>query len=180
MLNGTAEPQALQRLVGMPFPSVVLRGAVGGSVVPGHADVPWVLYLYPGSDTSEAHGSDTPLADAQPHRGFRDLHKDLAACHHTVIGVSSQPLEKRRRAIGAHRLTHQLASDGPLQLADQLSLPTFKVGGLRFYQRLTLVVANGVIVLLLYPVLVPGRNAAEVLAWLKTQHRPGIHMNKES
>jgi peroxiredoxin len=164
--NGIMEPYALvQRLVGMTFPAVKLRGADGGSVVPGRADASWVVYLFPGSETSEAHGRDTPLADAQQHQGFRDLHEDLAASRY--LGVSSQPLEDQRQAITAHRLTHQLASDGPLQLADQLDLPVFRVGAQRYYQRLTLVVARGAIRHVVYPVAVPGRNAAEVAALLR-------------
>lgn len=169
-LNGTVEPQELMhRLIGMPVPAFTLHNTEGDSIPLGGVDVSLVIYLYPGSATSDGHGSDTPLADAEQHRGFRDLHDDLVACRFATVGVSSQPVEKQQEAIAVNRLEHQLASDESLWFADLLTLPTFRLGGERFYQRLTLVVAHGVILHVFYPVMVPGRNAAEVAAQLRSR-----------
>lgn len=165
-MNGTVEPQELvNRLIGMPV-GVTLHNTEGYAICLG-ADVSFVIYVYPGSDTSDAHGSDTPLADAEQHRGFREVHDDLVACRFVTVGVSSQPVEKQQEVIAVSRLPHQLASDESLQLADLLLLPTFLLRGKRRYKRLTLVIVHGVILHVFYPVIVPGRHAAEVAAWLR-------------
>jgi peroxiredoxin len=122
-----------------------------------------VAYLFPGSTSSPDHGADTPLADAEEHRSFRDLHERLAALELIVVGVSSQPEEKLREAIAANRLCQPLASDPTLRLAERLKLPTFPAGGQRVYERLTLLIIAGRITEVFYPVPTPGRHAEEVL-----------------
>ena len=47
-----------------------------------------------------------------------------------------------------------------------LELPTFTVAGVTVYKRVTLVMRDGVIARVFYPVFPPDRNAADVLAWL--------------
>ena len=54
-----------------------------------------------------------------------------------------------------------------MQLRDALDLPTFEIAGLTLYKRLALVVEQGVIAKVFYPVFPPDRNAADVLAWLR-------------
>ncbi len=57
-----------------------------------------------------------------------------------------------------------------------LSLPTFELAGTRFVKRITLIVRDGVIEKVFYPVFPPDRNA-EVVDWLRDalsqQKRPG-------
>jgi peroxiredoxin len=48
-----------------------------------------------------------------------------------------------------------------------LRLPTFRINGLELYKRLTLIVDRGKIEKVFYPVFPPGKNAEEVLNWLK-------------
>jgi peroxiredoxin (alkyl hydroperoxide reductase subunit C) len=61
-------------------------------------------------------------------------------------------------------------SDSDLQLRDALGLPTFEIAGLTLYSRLALIVEQGTITKVFYPVFPPDRNAADVLAWLR-EHR---------
>ncbi len=169
-LSGTIEAHQLRhRLIGMRSPPLTLASAGGERIRLGD-DASLVAYIYPGSDTSDQHGSDTPLADSEEHRGFRDLHEVFTALHLTIVGVSSQPAKKLRDAITSNRLAQQLASDPTLRLAELLNLPTFRVRGERFYQRLTIVVVRGKITQVYYPVTIPGRHAAEVLAGLQVTH----------
>jgi hypothetical protein len=107
-----------------------------------------------------------PRADSEEHRGFRDLHDDFAAQRLTIIGVSSQPAEELQEAITANGLPQQLAADPTLRFAELLNLPTFRVCGERFYHQLTIVVTRGKSIQVYYPVTIPGRHAAEVLARL--------------
>lgn len=167
--SGGVEPNELvSRLTGAAIPHVELD-FVGAS----HAtcldalDTSLVIYFYPGCLTSGGYESDTPLVDAEQHRGFRELRDDFDARHFTVVGVSSQPTKKQEETITANRLPHQLARDGALQLADALGLPTFRLGAERFFQRLTLVVMRGIIWQVFFPVVAPGRHAAEVAARLR-------------
>lgn len=166
--SGAIEAHQLRhRLIGMNVPPFVLASASGEQIRLGEDDASLVAYIYPGADTSDQHGSDTPLADSEEHRGFRDLHDVFAALHLGIIGVSSQPAEKLREAITANRLPQQLVSDPTLRLADLLNLPTFGVRDVRFYHRLTIVVVGREITQVYYPVRIPGRHAAEVLARLQ-------------
>ncbi len=57
-----------------------------------------------------------------------------------------------------------------LILAEALSLPTFEVEGLRLLRRLTLIVADGQIQKVFYPVFPPDKNAEEVVQWLSAAH----------
>lgn len=122
-----------------------------------------VAYLFPGSTSSPEHGADTPLADAEEHRSFRDLHERMASLGLIVVGVSSQPAAKLREAIIANDLPQPLASDPTLRLDELLRLPTFHLGGEQLYERLTLLIVAGKITRVFYPVPSPGRHASEVL-----------------
>jgi peroxiredoxin len=166
LANGTVEPQELtHRLIGMPV-GITLHNTDGEPICLA-VDASFVVYIYPGSDISDTHGSDTPLADAEQHRGFRDLHDDLIAHRFATIGVSSQSVEKQQEMIAVNRLPQQLACDESLRLADLLVLPTFLLHGKRRFKRVTLVIVHGVIVHVFYPITFPGRHAAEVAAWLR-------------
>jgi peroxiredoxin len=47
-----------------------------------------------------------------------------------------------------------------------MRLPTFKVQSMRLIKRLTLIIREGVIAHVFYPVFPPDRNAQEVVDWL--------------
>jgi len=123
-----------------------------------------VVYLFPGSATSPIHGHDTPLADAEEHRAFRDLHERMTDLGLIVVGVSTQPEQKLTEAIAANRLPQPLASDPTFRLGDLLRLPEFRFGADRLYDRLTMLIIAGKITHIFYPVPAPGRHAEEVLA----------------
>ncbi len=65
-------------------------------------------------------------------------------------------------------LQFQLLSDSELLLKDSLQLPTFSISGMQLYKRLTMIVDQGRIENVFYPVFPPDRNADEVLAWLRS------------
>jgi len=47
-----------------------------------------------------------------------------------------------------------------------LGLPTFEVAGMTLIKRLTLIVRDGLIEKVFYPVFPPDQNAGQVLSWL--------------
>jgi peroxiredoxin len=59
-----------------------------------------------------------------------------------------------------------MLSDESFTLTRALRLPTFDAGGRTLLRRLTMVVRDGVVEKVFYPVFPPDRHAAEVLAWL--------------
>jgi peroxiredoxin (alkyl hydroperoxide reductase subunit C) len=64
-------------------------------------------------------------------------------------------------------LPFPVLSDEKLKLARALDLPTMQVAGLTLFKRLALIVDDGRISHVFYPVFPPDRNAIDVLAWLK-------------
>lgn len=63
-------------------------------------------------------------------------------------------------------LPFELLSDERFALIHALRLPSFELGGMRFVQRTTLILHDGTIEKVFYPVFPPDRNAADVVAWL--------------
>jgi peroxiredoxin len=51
-------------------------------------------------------------------------------------------------------------------VADALDLPTFTADGRRLYKRQTLIVSNGRIEHVFYPIFPPDQHAQQVLDWL--------------
>ncbi|MGE5857340.1 MAG: peroxiredoxin, partial [Solirubrobacterales bacterium] len=99
---------------------------------------------------------------------FRDLHGEFADRDVRVIGLSAQSTEDQLEFAERVHLQFPLLSDPSLELAAALGLPTFEVAGMTLYKRVTLVVRDGEVVKVFYPVFPPDRNASEVLAWLES------------
>ena len=99
---------------------------------------------------------------------FRDLHKVLIEAGATrVFGLSTQDGAYQREAAERLHLPFPLLSDEKLALTEALRLPTMQVAGLTLIKRLALVIDDGHITKVFYPVFPPDRNAGDVLAWLQ-------------
>jgi len=98
--------------------------------------------------------------------GFRDHFSELAELGAGVFGLSSQDTEYQAEAAERLELPFPILSDSAFALDAALSLPTFEMNGKRLYRRLTMVVSNGDIEHVFYPIFPPDAHAAEVLAWL--------------
>ncbi|MEP6853548.1 MAG: peroxiredoxin, partial [bacterium] len=96
----------------------------------------------------------------------RDLHSEFTAAGAGTVGLSTQDTEYQREAVERLHLPYPLLSDERLELARAMKLPTFKAGGHELLRRLTMVVRNGVIERVWYPVFPPDAHAAEVLQWV--------------
>ncbi len=99
---------------------------------------------------------------------FRDLFADLnAAGVAHVFGLSTQDSAYQHEAATRLHLPFAVLSDERLELARGLKLPTISVAGQTMLKRLALVIDDGRITRVWYPVFPPDRNAADVLAWLR-------------
>ena len=160
---------ACDHLPGMRIPPLALPSTSGERVdlssLPGRT----VLYCYPRTGKP---GEDLPLGwDEIPGaRGctpqscaFRDHHAELRALGTRVFGLGTQDTQYQREVIERLHLPFELLSDDSLAFTRASGLPTFEVEGMVLIKRLTLVVVDGYIERVFYPIFPPGKNAAEVV-----------------
>jgi peroxiredoxin len=83
-----------------------------------------------------------------------------------VYGLSTQPTDYQHEVAERLHLPFALLSDAALRLTNALRLPTFEVDGMTLIKRLTLIINDGRIEHVFYPVFPPDANAGDVLAWL--------------
>jgi peroxiredoxin len=98
---------------------------------------------------------------------FRDHHAELMALGVTVFGLSTQTSAYQQEAVERLHLPFELLSDAELELTTALRLPTFEVDGMTLIRRLTLVISDGRIEHVFYPVPEPAQNAEDVLRRLR-------------
>jgi len=85
-----------------------------------------------------------------------------------VYGLSTQDTAYQREAAERLHLPFPLLSDAELDFARNLHLPLFMTSGMTLLKRMALVIDDGKIVKAFYPVFPPDKNAAEVVAWLRS------------
>ena len=69
-------------------------------------------------------------------------------------------------AVERLHLPFELLSDQNLALAKALSLPTFSAAGMLLIKRVTLILKDGKVEKVFYPVFPPDKNAEDVICWL--------------
>ena len=165
---------ACDHLPGMRVPSVVLPSTAGRMVNLAELTAPrTVIYCYPrtgvpgeplpeGWDMIPGARGCTPQAC-----DFRDHHRELADLSADVFGLSTQTTEYQKEMTERLHLPFEVLSDAEFRFCDALRLPTFEVKGMRLVKRLTLIIRNGVIETILYPVFPPNESAVQVIRWLK-------------
>ena len=165
---------AADHLPGMRVPHIELPSTGGGDVAldglgPGRA----VLYVYPmtgqpGVDLPEGWNAIPGARGCTPEAcGFRDHFAELrSAGAATVYGLSSQTTAYQAELAKRLELPFEILSDSEHELARALDLPTFTAGSEQLYKRLTLIITDGRIEHVFYPIFPPDEHAAEVLAWL--------------
>jgi peroxiredoxin len=168
---------ACDHLLGMELPSVRLTSTGGGLVDLAELRGKTVLYCYP----------RTGRPDQEPPRGwneipgargctpqscaFRDHYQELRALGAPVFGLSTQGTEYQKEAVERLHLLFELLSDSELAFARALRLPTFRVDTMTLIRRLTLIIRDGLIEKVVYPVFPPDKNAGEVVEWLSRNPR---------
>jgi peroxiredoxin len=167
---------AAAHLAGMKLPDLSLRATSGGAVNLSKLDGRTVLYIYPRTGVP---GVDLPPGwDAIPGArgctpqscGFRDHFAELKMLGiSSVFGLSTQDSNYQREAAERLHLPFPILSDADLVFARALKLPTFATDGMTLLKRMALVIADGTIVKAFYPVFPPDKNAADVIAWLRSQ-----------
>ena len=174
--SGLPEPHddgACAHLRGMRLPPMQLA-ATDGSTVDLSALRGWyVVYAYPrtGRPDEESPAGWDAIPGARgctPQTcGFRDHHSELRELGiDEVFGLSTQDTTYQQELVDRLHLPFRILSDHKLELQRALSLPTFEVEGMTLIKRLTLVVHDGVIDHVFYPVFPPDTSAPTVIHWL--------------
>jgi peroxiredoxin len=167
---------AARHLVGAHIPSVPLQGTDGTTVDLASLTGRTIVYAYPRTGVPGVENPDG--WDAIPGaRGcspqscaFRDHFADLRAAGVAhVYGLSAQTNDYQREAAQRLALPFPLLSDERLTFAHALNMPTFEAAGMTLFKRCTLVIDDGTITHVFYPVFPPDRNAEDVLAWLRSE-----------
>ncbi len=164
---------ACDHLAGMHLPSLTLAATSGEAVNLGTMSGTIVVYFYPmigrpdspplvgWNEIPGARGC-TPQSCA-----FRDQHTALLHFTDHIFGASAQPLADQQEAQQRLGLPFVLLNDSDFALTKALRLPTFEYQGRQLIKRLTLIVVDGIIRKVFYPVFPPDKNAEEVIAWFK-------------
>ena len=164
---------ACDHLTGMRLPSISLPSTAGHTVnlasLPGRT----VVYLYPRTgrpDKDPPQGwNEIPGArGCTPEScAFRDHNAELEHLGARVFGLSTQGPDYQREAVERLHLPFDLLSDDRFEFIKALSLPTFEIDGMTFVKRITLILRDGAIEKVFYPVFPPDKNAEEVANWLE-------------
>jgi len=167
---------ATRHLLGITLPSIPLQATNGTMVslaaLPGRT----VVYAYPRTGQP---GVENPAGwDMIPGaRGcspqscsFRDHFaalRQLGVDH--LYGLSTQDSAYQSEAGERFHLPFPLLSDEHLELTRASNLPTFEAGGMTLLKRFTLVIDDGKVTHVFYPVFPPDQSASDVVAWLSAE-----------
>jgi peroxiredoxin len=171
-----ADDGAADHLLGLAMPHLSLPSTAGRTVDLADAQGPTtVVYCYPMTGVPGRHlpGGWDSIPGARgctPQTcGFRDRYSTFVDRGARVFGLSTQSTEYQREMATRLQLPFEILSDDRFALCDALCLPTFEVEGVRLLKRLTLIVEQGRIEHVFYPVFPPNESADEVLRWLKNR-----------
>ncbi|AVT76791.1 peroxiredoxin [Rhodopseudomonas palustris] len=170
---------AAAHLAGAAIPSVALPATDGGSVTLSSLPGRTALFVYPRTgvpgqislvddwDMIPGARGCTPQTCS-----FRDLFAELkAAGADAVFGLSTQSTAYQTEMATRLHLPFAVLSDESLALTRALNLPTMQVAGMTLLKRMALIIDDGRISHVFYPVFPPDRNASDVLEWLKGNRR---------
>ena len=169
---------ACDHLPRLRLPSIPLPATDGTTIDLATLAGRTVVYCYPrtgrpdqelpaGWDAIPGARGCTPQSCA-----YRDHHAELAALGARVFGLSTQDTAYQREAVERLHLPFPLLSDADLSFARALALPTFEVPAApklgTLIKRLTLILADGRVEHVLYPVFPSDADAGQVIAYLTT------------
>jgi peroxiredoxin len=166
---------AADHLTGMAVPDIALLATDGRQINLATLRGRTVVYIYPRTGVPGVNNPDgwdqipgargcTPQSCS-----FRDHYGELKALGVAqLFGLSTQDTAYQREAAERLHLPFPILSDEKLALGRALRLPTFTAGGMTLFKRMALVIDDGKIAKVFYPVFPPDKNAADVIDWLKT------------
>jgi len=160
-------------LMGMRLPSVALMATDGSQIDLSSLRGRTVVYIYPrtgvpGQALPEGWDAIPGARGCTPQScSFRDHFAELKRLGVAQLyGLSTQDTDFQKEAVERLHLPFAILSDVGLKLAQAIKLPTFTVTGMTLLKRMALVIEDGVVAKVFYPVFPPDKNAEEVIVWL--------------
>ena len=167
---------AANHLAGMKLPDIALAATDGSQVNLSKLKGRTVVYIYPrtgvpGVDTLPGWDQIPGARGCTPQScSFRDHFDELKRLGVAQLyGLSTQNTAYQKEAATRLHLPFAILSDEKLAFAKALKLPTFTTAGMTLLKRMALVIDDGVIAKVFYPVFPPDKNAGEVIAWLQSK-----------
>ncbi|HTC65065.1 MAG TPA: peroxiredoxin [Candidatus Saccharimonadales bacterium] len=167
---------AASHLTGLKLPPKSLRATDGTAVDLSRLLGRTIVYAYPrtgkpGIENPEGWDQIPGARGCTPQScSFRDNFAEFKSLGiDFIFGLSTQSTVYQLEVAQRIHLPFPILSDERLELASSIRLPTFETSGMKLLKRLTLVIENGVIQHVFYPVFPPDQDAANVIAWLKTK-----------
>jgi peroxiredoxin len=169
---------AARHLTGLALPDVTLAATDGSQVNLSRLSGRTVVYIYPrtgrpGQAMPTGWNAIPGARGCTPQScSFRDHFDELKSLGvRQLYGLSTQDSDYHREVVERLHLPFAILSDAGFALQRALRLPTFEVDGMVLLKRMALVIDDGTIVKVFYPVFPPDRSAAEVLAWLRANNK---------
>ena len=164
---------ACDHLPGSTVPDVQLATTTGELVSLATLPGMNIVFCYPrtagpGESVSDDWNAIPGARGCTPEScAFRDLHREFQALNVGVYGLSTQSGEQQAEAKERLHLPHPLLSDRHLGLASAMRLPTFHWRDMTCIRRLTLVIRDGAVEHVIYPVFPPDTHPDTVLSWIR-------------
>jgi peroxiredoxin len=165
----------MENLVGKTMPNVAISGTNGAIVNPLHEEGWAVYFCYP--YTGRPGISDPPDWDvikgahgstSQAH-AYSNTYDAFRILNIKIYGVSFQDTLWQKEFVNRQALRVPLLSDVDHHFSHALSLPTFSAGDQKYLTRLTLIVKNGNIRHVRFPIEDARKDADEVLRWFANE-----------
>jgi peroxiredoxin len=164
---------AADHLAGADVPPIGLHATTGERITLGELDGRTVLFCYPrtGRPDEELPPGWNAIPGARgctPEAcGFRDAHSQFTDLGVRVLALSTQSPNYQQEMAGRLHLPFPVLSDDALELTSAMRLPTFETNGMTLLKRLTLILDDGRVSHVFYPVFPPDAHAQQVLTRLR-------------
>lgn len=163
---------ACDHLMGSKLPNVALPTTEGDSVNLSRQKRTTVIYCYPmtgrpgvplpdGWDDIPGARGCTPQSCS-----FRDHFSELSAFGADVYGMSTQNTSYQKEMAQRLQLPFPVISDARFEICEALNLPTFNVNGMRLMKRVTMIVNEGLVIGVHYPVFPSNSDPEWVISYL--------------
>jgi peroxiredoxin len=169
---------AARHLTSLTLPDVTLAATDGSQVKLARLSGRTVVYIYPrtgrpGQALPTGWNAIPGARGCTPQScSFRDHFDELKSLGvRQVYGLSTQDSDYQREVVERLHLPFAILSDAGFALQRALRLPTFEVDGMVLLKRMALVIDDGTVTKVFYPVFPPDRSAAEVIDWLRTNNK---------
>ncbi len=163
---------ACDHLMGSRLPNIALPTTEGDSVNLSRQKRTTVIYCYPmtgqpgvplpdGWDEIPGARGCTPQSCS-----FRDHFSELSSLGADVFGMSTQDTNYQIEMAERLRLPFSVISDAKFEFCEALNLTTFNVNGMRLMKRVTMIVNEGLVIGVHYPIFPSNSDPEWVISYL--------------